>query len=235
MTETFPTILLTRPRAQSERFAGMLRGSILPQVRILISPILEIRPLPATVPAERPAFLVLTSAHAAETIEVAPNLQGVTAYCVGEATAAAARGAGAQAIPAGGTATDLVERIEGDAPAGRGLYLRGRHVSADLAQMLADSGINVASLVVYDQVPLPLTDEARSLLEGPGTVVLPVFSARSARLLADACRGAAAQVAVAAMSGQVAAQWPSKDEVAAVAPAPTAEGMAKAVVACLAG
>jgi len=63
----------------------------------------------------------------------------------------------------------------------------------------------------------------------------PVATKGLVTLVADACRGAAAQVAVAAMSGQVAAQWPAKDEVAAVAPAPTAEGMAKAVVACLAG
>lgn len=235
MTETFPTILLTRPQEQSGRFASELRRRIPPEVPILVSPILEIRTLPSPDPEERPGFLVLTSAHAAEAIADTPEFAGVKAYCVGEATADAARLAGAESIAAGGTAADLVTRLKEDAPPGPGHYLRGRHVSFDLEEVLAKEGISVTSSVVYDQVALPLTDQARASLEVPGAVLLPLFSARSARLLAEECRDATARLSVVAMSHQVAQQWPEGKEVIAVASAPSAEAMAEAVAACLRG
>lgn len=230
---TFPTILLTRPTEQSSKFQRELRRRVPPEVPILVSPILEIRTFPSPGPVEPPDFLVLTSAHASEAIARTPEFAGIKAYCVGHATADAARRAGAASVAAGGTADELVTRLKQDAPSGRGRYLRGRHVSVDLERTLAGAGLNISSSVVYDQVALPLTDQARAVLAAPGPVVLPIFSARSAGLLAEECRGATAPLSVVAMSPQVARQWRDEDEVCAVASAPDAEAMAEAVAACL--
>lgn len=232
---TDATILLTRPRAQSETFAEALRGAVPPDVAILVSPILEIRTLGLSGLQGRPRFLVLTSAHAAQAISRSPGLAGCVAYCVGGATAEAACRAGADAIAAGGTAAELIERIRSDRPEGPGLYLRGRHVSVDLAAELEKSGIKVESSVVYEQVPAELNTAARQALDGSSRVVLPVFSARSARLLAAAAQGARATLAVVAISPQVAAEWPDSAQIAGIAATPDASGMVAAVSASLTG
>ena len=41
-------------------------------------------------------------------------------------------------------------------------------------------------MIVYDQQAVPLTNEAGALLAGTAPVILPLFSPRSARLVADA-------------------------------------------------
>lgn len=232
---TDATILLTRPRAQSETFAEALRAAIPPDVTILVSPILEIRTLQITSPESRPDFLVLTSAHAAQAISRSSGLAGCRAYCVGGATAEAARSAGADAIAAGGTARELIDRIRSDRPEGQGLYLRGRHVSVDLAAELEKSGIKVGSSVVYEQLPAELNADARRVLDGASRVVLPVFSARSARLLAAATKEVRAILAVVAISSQVAAEWPDSRQIAGIAAIPDASAMVSAVSASLTG
>lgn len=235
MTETTLTILLTRPREQSFAFADILRRRIGDRIPILVSPILEIRELPMPEIGERPTFLVLTSAHAARAIAAEHRLHGLPAYCVGGATAEAARLAGAEAIACGGTASGLIDRIRRDQPFGKGLYLRGRHVSADLAAELHKGGIEIRSSIVYDQVACPLTVPARELLASYGRVVLPVFSARSARLLAGEVEGAMAELRVVAISEPVAREWPRSTEVTAIAETPNIQAMAEAVSACLTG
>ncbi len=235
MTKPPSTILLTRPKAQSEAFAGRLAEAIGNTTPILISPILEILELPLGPLVSDPAFLVLTSSHAAKAIEKTRELHGLPAYCVGAATADAARQAGARPVPAGGTAADLIDLIRRDSPASPGLYLRGRHVSVDVGKALAETGIKIASSVVYDQTAVPLNSDARAALAGTRRIILPVFSARSARLLAEQCADAEAEIAVIAISENVAAEWLVARQIARISDEPSASGMVRAVAECLRG
>lgn len=235
VTETLPTILLTRPKAQSEAFAEVLRRRIDRDIPILVSPILEIRTVPLSDEGGRPAFLVLTSVHAVPAIAGDERLRGLRAYCVGDATSDAARLAGADAVSAGGTARELMDQIRLERPVGTGLYLRGRHVSTDLVDGLREVGIELKSSIVYDQLSRPLSGPARALLERSGEVVLPIFSARSARLLAGEAGASNARVRVVAMSDTVAGEWPREADIAGIARVPNAEAMAEAVAACLTG
>ncbi len=227
MPATFPTLLLTRPEAQSRDLAGRLRARIPPAVPILVSPVLEIVPVPFDVPVA-PAFLILTSAHGAAAARAVPGLQGLTAWCVGDRTAEAARAAGLSAVSAGGTAEDLLARLRAARPTGLGLYLHGRHVAADIAGALGEAGIETHTAVAYDQVERPLTAEARACLARSGAVIVPVYSPRSARLLAAATDGAAAPLDIVAISRHAAEAWP--DVQATVAASPDGPAMEDATV-----
>ncbi len=84
-------------------------------------------------------------------------------------------------------------------------------------------------MVVYDQQNCPLPDHARALLDRPTTLLVPVFSPRSARIAAQALAGATADLRVAAISPAAAAAWTAPVAQMAVAPTPDAEGMLTAL------
>jgi uroporphyrinogen-III synthase len=231
VTATPPTLLLTRPEAQSRDLAGRLRARIQVDVPIVVSPILEIVPVQFDLPVD-PAFLVLTSVHGAEAVAGRKAaLAGLPAWCVGDRTAEAARAAGLSAISAGGTVEDLLALLLRERPKGPGVYLRGGHVAANLADALRTAGIDTHDVVVYDQAARSLSSEALASLARPRPVILPVYSPRSARLLAAATDGAAAVLEIVALSPQVAEAWPGP--VTTVSAAPDGPTMEDAIVARL--
>nr|WP_253949066.1 uroporphyrinogen-III synthase [Mangrovicoccus sp. HB161399] len=174
--------------------------------RVVISPVMVIVPSRGLPDCTGIAGVILTSAKA-----LVPGLQlpaRLPAYCVGARTAAAAAAAGLDARSAEGALPELQALLLAERPAGRLLHLRGAHVSAPLAGPLRAAGLAVEEAVTYDQVPVPPVPEAAALLAAPGPVLLPVFSARTARLLAPFLEGAAAQLVVAAISPAVADALP---------------------------
>jgi uroporphyrinogen-III synthase len=213
MTDPRPPLLLTRPRAQSDRFAAAVRAR-LGALPLVISPLLEIAPRPDPVP-EGWRTAVLTSENGARALAARTDVEGRRAYCVGDRTAAAARAAGMRAVSAGGAAEDLLALLRRAAPEGPLLFARGAETRGGVAEGLAAAGFTVLEAVLYDQRPRPLIPEARALLERPGRVVAPLFSPRSAALLARAARGTAAQVTAVALSPAVAEAWGRPAEVAA--------------------
>jgi uroporphyrinogen-III synthase len=174
-----PTFLLTRPAAQSARFASQLH-QVFAQTDIVISPLFHTQyfapPLPKG-PFDAVIFTSQAGVEAAQRLN-APGLPN-KAYCVGPATQSAAQLAGFDARGTAGDLSDLIGLIQTVAANERLLYLRGADVTADLDAILD----HTLSLVVYQQVEQPLTAEARSLLAGENPVILPVFSKRSARNL----------------------------------------------------
>jgi uroporphyrinogen-III synthase len=227
VTATLPTILLTRPEAQSRDFAAALRARVGPDVPIVISPILEIVPVPFALPVS-PRFLVLTSVHAAEAARSA-GLTNLPAFCVGDRTAEAARSAGLLPRSAAGDASALLDLLKAERPAGAGLYLRGRHAASDIAADLASAGIDTHSIVAYDQAARPLSATARAALHAAAPVILPVFSPRSSRLLAAETAGATAPLDLIAISVAAAAPWEGRPVFRAIATAPDAAAMEDAV------
>lgn len=215
-----PTLLLTRPRAASRRFADALAHLGMCTV---ISPILRIVPVAHDAQALAAARgLVFTSTHA---VPAAGAGRGRPAICVGPATAQAARDAGFDVTEGPGDAAGLAPLLDGlggldDLDGGGWWHPHGVHVAARLP---------VRGMVVYDQQALPLTAEARALLSGAAPVILPIFSARSARLLADAAEGARAPLWIAPISAAAGVCWTVDAARMAVALRPDPAGVLAAV------
>lgn len=184
-----PVVLITRPARQAAEFATLLSDG-----PVVISPILRIVPVEHDRDRVRQAeAFVFTSVHA---VPAAGKGGGRLAYCVGTATAAAARSAGFRAIAGPGNLDGLCPMLKrAEAPL---LHLRGRHVAGE-------SG--VPDVVVYDQQSQSLNADAVELLAGQAPVILPLFSPRSACLLAQAVSGSAAPLRPVAISAAAAAAW----------------------------
>lgn len=179
------TLLLTRPRVQSDRFAAAIAAR-LPHLRVVISPVLRIVHRAVRLDPDDAAAYVLTSENGAEALAAAADVAGKTAYCVGARTALAATAAGMRAISAEGDAEDLFALIRAQAPKGPLVLAHGVHSAGNLAARLRAEGLDARDLVLYDQLPCTLTPEAAALLAGNAPVLAPLFSPRSAALLAKA-------------------------------------------------
>lgn len=182
--QSHPTILLTRPLAQSQRFADQIGGAV-------ISPLMLPEFLAPSLPKTDFAAVILTSetgVQAARRISATGAVLPDLAYCVGNRTAQTARAAGFQALSAEGDASALLALIKARHTSGRLLLLRPEDAAGDLTKDLNSAGIDTVSFIVYRQKPQSLTAEATALLQGDTAVILPVFSPRSARLLAAEIR-----------------------------------------------
>jgi uroporphyrinogen-III synthase len=110
-----------------------------------------------------------------------------------------ARRAGFSAYVAGRDAAELLGTLRAT-ERGPFLVVRGQDAAADIAAAFREAGREASEAIVYAQEPRPLPPRALRLLAGAGAVVLPVFSARSGALLAEAARGAHARLMIAAIS-----------------------------------
>ena len=203
------TILLTRPAAQSLRFAGDLKQA-LPAVPIIISPLMVPDYLNPPIPSVDFTAIILVSdaaVQAARRISAAGVTLPTLAFCVGNRTATAARSLGFQTRSAQGNAADLIAMIIAHHPRGPLLFLRGQDSSGDIAESLLSAGIETISIVGYHQKAQNLTAQAVALLQASHPVIVPVFSTRSARLLlAETARiSAKAPLWIAALSPAIAA------------------------------
>ncbi|MFC3057459.1 uroporphyrinogen-III synthase [Paenirhodobacter populi] len=223
MTEPFPALLLTRPEPAARRFAALCRERLGRDLPVVIAPLTEIAPTGAQVPPDR--RVIFTSENA---VALAGPGAGRMAWCVGPRTARAARDSGFQVIEGPGDAAALAARIIADRSPGPFLHLRGTESAFPMAQSLQQAGIAADELVLYHQRDLPLTEQARALLSRPGTVLVPVFSPRSAERLASALpRTTAARLLVAAIS-PTAARAIAAARIA-IAPHPDADGVLTAL------
>jgi uroporphyrinogen-III synthase len=228
VTATLPTILLTRPEAQSRDFATRLRARIAPDIPVIISPVLEIVPVPFDLPV-KPRLLVLTSVHAAEAARRA-GLANLPAFCVGDRTAEAARSAGLVPHSAAGDAGALIALLKAARPEGPALYIRGQHAATDMASELVSAGLDTYAVIAYDQIARPLSALARAALDAAAPVILPVFSPRSSRLLAREAAQARAPLDLIAISAAAAAPWEDRSVFLAIAAALDGAAMEEAVV-----
>ena len=180
MSDAQVPILLTRPRDAAERFEARLRAEGI-MAPVVISPVLRIVPRVAQVPSEMRGA-IFTSKNGVAAVEG----DDLPAWCVGAATAEAARARGWRAVAAEGDAEALIRRILADAPEGPLVHFRGAHARGDVAARLERAGIETREAVVYAQEAEPLSDEAITLLAREKPLVLPLFSPRSAAQVAKA-------------------------------------------------
>lgn len=181
-------VLLTRPLAQSARFADWLQRRFGADVSVIISPIMRLEFLEPVLPEGDFRILILTSETG---VEAAIRLRNAgkpipqAALCVGDHTAAIARAAGFAADSAHGDAEALIAMVLAGDVQGPFLHLRGHEARGDIAPRLSAKGHQAAAVIVYEQIEEPLSGDAVALLGGSGPVIVPVFSPRSATLLAE--------------------------------------------------
>lgn len=182
-------VLLTRERSKAEGFRDQLIAAGLDADQVYVSPTMGIEYVPIDLPEFECA--VLTSGHGVSALPKGFDAAGRSALCVGQRTTAAAQARGFDAECAGPKAQDLLTRLL-ESPMEKALYLRGEHVSLDLAALVQ----NLKQAVIYRQPAQDLTVSAKNLLDGGTPVVLPLFSARSAAYLVDQLTDVGAHVAV---------------------------------------
>ncbi|WP_374635667.1 uroporphyrinogen-III synthase [Paracoccus sp. (in: a-proteobacteria)] len=211
--DTSPVLLLTRPELASRRFAAEAAPLGL---KTIISPVLRIVPVAHDgARLAQAAGLVFTSLHA---VPAAGPGRGRPAICVGPATAQAARAAGFDVTEGPGDAARMLPLLQG---LGAGwLHPHGAHVAKRLP---------VPGMVVYDQLPQPLSDAARQALAGRVPVILPLFSPRSAGLLSEQAMDARAPLWLVPISPAAAARWQAGQARMLVADTPDAGGILRAV------
>ncbi|WP_179141869.1 uroporphyrinogen-III synthase [Salibaculum halophilum] len=225
MARDAPTLLLTRPEAAAQDFLRALPAEIEVRYRVIISPLFDYAPVNHA-PIDRDADVVLTSAAA---VPHAGPGAGRAAWCVGDRTAMAAREAGFETRNARGDAEALVALILAKRPAEPLVHVRGADSRGQIRDRLAAAGVTCEERIVYEKVPRDLTPPARAALMGRETVVLPLFSPETARILAQQGPFSAPPIVV-AMSGAVAeAARPLDADRVEVADTPDLAGMVQGV------
>jgi len=175
-------IVVTRPQADAERTAGILRQR---GHEVLVAPLMRVEPIAADLEGNWGA-VVITSANAPAAIKDNPArapLLKLKLFAVGERSAAAARVAGfANVESAGGDVHDLTqfigEQVRDKAPPL--LYLAGEDRAADLIDELAEHGIKAEMRIVYRAVTAPFPGALIAALTAGAIDAVLHYSRRSA-------------------------------------------------------
>lgn len=173
-------VLVTRPQPDADATAALLRAA---GHEALVRPLMRIEPRAARWPSAD--ALAFTSANGVRAYDGAP----LPAWCVGEASASAARAAGLSVAGiAEGDVTSLAALIA-EARPGRVLHPSGAASAGDLAGALRAAGVSAERVVAYDAVAeTSLPGGAARAIARAEWVAL--FSPRSARLLTSLARDA---------------------------------------------
>ena len=206
-----PTILITRPEAQSQRFASQIRERCGP-VSMVISPLMAPEYFIPHLPDKTFSAIAFTSETAVESarrISAAGVALPSRAYCVGRHTADAARAAGFASHSADGDVDNLFDLIRASRLTGSLLYFRGNDSVGDLKNTLNLAGIETYSVTTYRQKSLAFNLHAKQILTANSPVIVPLFSPRSAQLFLSELRrvDATSLLWVAALSANVAATF----------------------------
>lgn len=186
-------VLITRAEENAARSAAALQSC---GHSAVLLPIFSYRDLGAPVPQGPFGALAFTSAQAVKVLagrlergEAGMELYRTPAFCVGQATAEAARLAGfAKVIAAGGTGEELARAIAehgGELAAPRLLYPAPRHKAFDLAQALP--GLELVEMPAYEAAALDPGGEALSEAIARSDATF-IYSPRSAYHLFELAR-----------------------------------------------
>ncbi len=159
--------------------------------RPVVSPLLEIRPLPdARVDLDGVAALAFTSANGVRAFAEVCPVRDIRVFAVGSGTAEAAKIAGfRQVLFADGDVDSLAARIAARRSELRGVVLNpgAAEPAGDLVGSLEAVGVEARRVVLYEAVVSPPTAEFLERL--PELDVVLLHSPRAAKALAVALRG----------------------------------------------
>lgn len=150
-------------------------------------------------------YVIFTSQNA---IHVQAEPLGQTAYCVGPRTAKVARKMGYNVVAQMPTVAGLVKQLAADRPDGRGIYFRGAEISYDLINAAALTGLSLQQHVVYEQISSPWSKTTMDQIAVEPSLIVPLFSPRSAARFVQALRGRSAGVICIGLSEAVIAALP---------------------------
>ena len=227
-----PLVIITRPLAQSRRFAEALAQQA-PQHEVLISPLSQVVPTAFDAGVFTGVDgLVLTSANAVAPL---PPLGAIPAWCVGPATRRAANARGFAAQDCGGDALALAQVLRALPPGLRLVHAHGPHLAVDLVALLRPDGVDLVGVQVYETNDLPLNDEALTALHSGRRIVAPLFSPRAASGFTAVLGGVIpASVVPVAISANAAARLPDDARTrTVVAQTPDSGGMLRGCVVAL--
>lgn len=122
----------------------------------LLAPLLAVQPIDANLNLPYDA-LIFTSRNGISAFASLSERRDLPAWCVGDATADAAKSHGfTQVISAGGDATALFEKLKAEAPrTTRFLYAAPREPSAPLSAWMWAEGFAVHQVAVYETITIP--------------------------------------------------------------------------------
>ncbi|MBK1634851.1 uroporphyrinogen-III synthase [Rhodovulum adriaticum] len=216
MADRLPLLLMTRPRAQSDRFVRQFTDRFGPDFAIATAPVMEIVLYEEPISLAGVGGVMFTSENGVAGLARVTQDRSPHAYCVGDRTASAARAEGFSARSAHGTAEELVKVVAADPPGGRLLHLRGEHARGNIAAALRERGFDADERVVYDQRPLDFDPAVKQAVADAPLTYLPLFSPRSAALVAKQLQGCPGKLAIVSMSAAVTAAWDGPEPAAFV-------------------
>jgi uroporphyrinogen-III synthase len=179
-------ILVTRPEKDSAPLAEIIRRA---GHDAIISPLLNIVPVPWALPETDFSAIVLTSQNAVTTFH-ADILKRYSCFCIGAATAQAASVAGYDVIAhADGDRAGLIAALVAD-NIRHVLFLSGHIERADLVVELAAAGIQATRRIVYEAHTRPsFSPEAATALADNCIDCVLLFSPRSAYIFCTLLAG----------------------------------------------
>ena len=181
-SDTLPEIILTRPKKEARDFSDRIL-SRLPEVKIIISPLITIEFIKPKVDLTAFDGIIFTSSNGVEAIKNYSIPQNMPCFAVGPKTAQEAAQLGFFASQGPGDANDLITLILSRPSVGRLLHIRGEHTRGDISTRLTNAGQICEHIVAYKQETLSLTTEALDAFKGGKPLILPLFSPRTAQLL----------------------------------------------------
>ena len=179
-----PVLILTRPAPGSDAFWRDLPADLRDRVIPVISPLMRIESLGVSVSLTGVAGVIFSSANG---VAFGPEPKAIPAYCIGTRTTEQAQTAGWSAHMMGQNADELIGALQGHQPQAPLLHITGQHQRGDIAERLSQAGLPTRTCVVYDQVLLPLTPQARTALSDDRPKIVPLFSPRTAQHFIASC------------------------------------------------
>ncbi len=152
------TVVITRPLEDAAALAATLAAQ---GIHSLIEPMLTIEPLQENQAAleaalsRHPQAILATSRHAVSILARMTDNRHIPVLAVGTATAHHATSLGFTAHAAGGTANALMDYVlcHCTPECGSLLYVRGDHISTDIANALTQKQCVVDSVIIYRATP----------------------------------------------------------------------------------
>ncbi|MEL6689488.1 MAG: uroporphyrinogen-III synthase [Pseudomonadota bacterium] len=183
MTQAAPLCLVTRPEPEATRFAAALGDRF--GVETLLAPVIDVSVISVSVKLDRFAGVILTSANGARSLERLTVPREMPCFAVGEKTASVAQSLGYSARAMGGDAEGLIAELIASQPKTPLLHLRGEQSRGDVASRLSEAGLACEEIVVYQQDEQEWPAETFNALASHPTLILPLFSPRSAQIVSS--------------------------------------------------
>lgn len=179
---TVPLLLLTRPQDDNEGFVAGLAPDLLPGLRVVMAPLLQIAPVTPAPDCGPCDGAIFTSRNG---VALAPDGDGRPAFCVGPRTAAQAAERGWDTLVVAATADELLAALSKTPPGGRVIHFAGKHRRGNIAERLSAAGMTVETCILYDQRRRGLTPDNRAELAAASRIIAPVFSPRTAEIFVE--------------------------------------------------